>query len=469
MCAYSLDDYDFTLPSELIAQQPTPRRDDSRLLVCDCRRDSLADRRFPELLDLLAPGDLLVFNDTKVFPARLTGVKESGGKVELFLLEYPRPATGGVAGGVAGEAGGVAGEAGGVAGATGGVAGATGRVAGATGASGAAAVVSEPCWALLKSSKRPKVGGRLLFGPDFQAEVLELADGGKARVRLEVSVQQHRTFGRSARLKYTGYEAPGCGPCQSSANSRQSAALLNAYVPLTRQFDAPGERVRLGLCAAAGTVSRGLRSLDDAMEHYGQMPLPPYIKREGEDRADRRRYQTVYAQTTGAVAAPTAGLHFTEELLAAVAARGVRQARVTLHVGYGTFAPVRCADIRHHPIHAEDYLIGKECAALVNQTKAAGGRIWAVGTTSVRALESAADPEGVLRPGEGRCDLYIYPGYRFRVVENLLTNFHLPKSSLLFLVSALAGHDRIMAAYHHAVAARYRFFSYGDAMAIITR
>ncbi|MFU8818361.1 MAG: tRNA preQ1(34) S-adenosylmethionine ribosyltransferase-isomerase QueA, partial [Desulfurivibrio sp.] len=192
------------------------------------------------------------------------------------------------------------------------------------------------------------------------------------------------------------------------------------------------------------------------------------IRRGAEETAaDRQRYQTVYATVTGAVAAPTAGLHFTEELLAAIAAGGVGQARVTLHVGYGTFAPVRVADIRDHAIHAEYFAISEENAELINRTRAAGGRIWAVGTTSVRALEAAADPDGLVRPGGGWCELYIYPGYRFRVVDNLLTNFHLPQSSLLFLVSALAGRERIMAAYAHAVARRYRFFSYGDAMAII--
>ncbi|MDZ7642242.1 MAG: tRNA preQ1(34) S-adenosylmethionine ribosyltransferase-isomerase QueA [Desulfurivibrio sp.] len=363
---YSLSDYDYHLPPELIAQQPAARRDASRLLVCDCRSAGFADRHFPELLDLLSHGDLLVFNDTRVFPARLLGRKASGGRGELLLLEYPV---------------------------------ALAAAAGAGNADGGA--VTFQAWALFKSSKGPKEGLNLLFGDDLQAEILELGEGGKVRVRLQV---------------------------------------------------------------AAGDT------LDDCLARHGRMPLPPYIQRpEAESPEDRQRYQTVYAAVTGAVAAPTAGLHFTPELLAAIAAKGVRQARVTLHVGYGTFAPVRTSDIREHAIHGEYYAITPENVALVEQTRAAGGRIWAVGTTAVRALETAAGADGYLTPGSGVCELYIYPGYRFKVVDNLLTNFHLPKSSLLFLVSALAGRRRIMAAYNHAVARGYRFFSYGDAMAIITR
>ncbi|MFH7319818.1 tRNA preQ1(34) S-adenosylmethionine ribosyltransferase-isomerase QueA [Desulfurivibrio sp. D14AmB] len=352
MLSFSLTDYDYDLPPELIAQRPAANRDASRLLVLDRSRGTLADRNFPALLQLLSAGDLLVFNDTRVFPARLLGRKESGGRIELLLLEYPQPL----------------------------------------------AESDFTAWGLLKSSKGPRLDQRLLFGDELQAKVAEVGEGGKVRVILR------------------------CG----------------------------GE------------------GLDACLGRHGRMPLPPYIRRgEAETAADRRRYQTVYAAVTGAVAAPTAGLHFTRELLAAIAAKGVGLARITLHVGYGTFAPVRAEDIREHAIHAEHFAISEENAGLVNRTRAAGGRIWAVGTTSVRALEAAADPGGLVRPGGGWCRLYIYPGYRFRVVDNLLTNFHLPKSSLLFLVSALAGRERIMAAYAHAVAQRYRFFSYGDAMAII--
>ncbi len=367
---YSLDDYDYPLPPELIAQQPALRRDASRLLVCDARREGFGDSLFPQLLELLAPGDLLVFNDTRVFPARLPGHKESGGRIELLLLEYPRPLPGG----------------------------------------------EEYCaWALLKSSKGARCGMKLYFGDDLRAEIIEVGSG-KVRVKLQ---------------------------CLGGGGLAGGALL-------------PG-----------GSLSEG-GVLAETLARYGRMPLPPYIRRGAEETAaDRRRYQTVYASVTGAVAAPTAGLHFTEEMLTAIAAKGVGQARITLHVGYGTFAPVRTADIREHSIHAEYYEVSKESAELVNRTRAAGGKIWAVGTTSVRALEAAAGAASRVQAGGGLCQLYIYPGYRFRVVDNLLTNFHLPKSSLLFLVSALAGHQRIMAAYAHAVKQRYRFFSYGDAMAII--
>jgi S-adenosylmethionine:tRNA ribosyltransferase-isomerase len=197
------------------------------------------------------------------------------------------------------------------------------------------------------------------------------------------------------------------------------------------------------------------------------MPLPPYIRREGSPLVeDRQRYQTVFARQTGAVAAPTAGLHFTPELLVRIRALGVDMASVTLHVGHGTFAPVRATDIRDHQIHAEYVSVGGEAAARINRAREDGHAVWPVGTTTVRSLEWACDAQGRVQPREGWCDLYIYPGYEFRLVDRLITNFHLPKSSLLFLVSALAGRDRVMQAYAEAVRARYRFFSYGDAMVV---
>lgn len=350
---FAVEDYNFNLPPENIAQEPAVKRDESRLLIMD--RHGLADRMFGDIVGLLEPGDLLVVNDTKVFPARFKGVKDTGGRVELFLLGYP----------LVEEAG-----------------------------AGRALAVG-----LLKSSKRPKVGSRLLLGDELGGEVLEYLESGQARVALSFS-----------------------------------------------------------------------GDLEAVLSTHGQVPLPPYIRREfGEARSDRERYQTVYATAVGAVAAPTAGLHFTPELLAAIAAKGVRTANLTLHVGYGTFSPVRVADIRDHEIHQEYVHISGETAELVNQTKKDGGRVWAVGTTTARALESAADKAGQVRAREEWCGLYIYPGYKFRVVDNLITNFHLPRSSLLFLVSALAGYDRVMAAYRHAVKHGYRFYSYGDAMAIVTR
>lgn len=211
-------------------------------------------------------------------------------------------------------------------------------------------------------------------------------------------------------------------------------------------------------------------TLEDLFHQHGQIPLPPYIKRpEGSTEEDRKRYQTQYAKHTGSVAAPTAGLHFSTELLEKIQQRGVVIATVTLHVGYGTFSPVRCEDIRDHRIHSEYIQIPPETSETINEYKKYGNRIWAVGTTAARALEFTAHQDGTIRPFSGLCDLYIYPGYTFRVVDNLITNFHLPQSSLLFLVAALAGRENIMNCYAKAVQENYRFFSYGDAMAIITK
>jgi len=359
---FFLASYNFALPEENIAQHPLARRDSSRLLVVDCPADATRDRQFADICDYLAPGDLLVVNNTRVFPARLLGHKESGGKAELLILEYPVPEPDSGNGAMAGWQ-------------------------------------QTEVVGLMKSAKRPRPEGKLIFSENLRGTVREVLPGGKVRVAL-----QYR-----------------------------------------------GDLARL-------------------LEEHGQMPLPPYIHREeGQTEEDRQRYQTVYAEHPGAVAAPTAGLHFTPELLARIQARGVRIAQVTLHVGYGTFAPVRVEDIREHVIHAEYLMVSEDTATLVNETRAAGGRVWAVGTTSVRALEFAAQDTGEVSARSGFCDLYIYPGYRFRVVDNLITNFHLPQSSLLFLVSALAGRARILATYREAVEKGYRFFSYGDAMVLITR
>jgi S-adenosylmethionine:tRNA ribosyltransferase-isomerase len=359
---FFLASYHFVLPEENIAQHPLTRRDSSRLLVVDCLTGETRDHQFADLSDYLAPGDLLVVNNTRVFPARLLGRKETGGKVELLILAYPVPEP---------DSG-----------------------SGDTDGWQQAEVVG-----LVKSAKRPQPEGKLLFSENLFGIVRELLPDGKVRVVL-------RFRGDLARL----------------------------------------------------------------LEEHGQMPLPPYIRREeGQSEDDRQRYQTVYAENPGAVAAPTAGLHFTPELLARIQAKGVRIAQVTLHVGYGTFAPVRVEDIREHAIHAEYLKVSEETAVLVNETRATGGRVWAVGTTSVRALEFAAKDTGRVCARSGFCDLYIYPGYQFRVVDNLITNFHLPQSSLLFLVSALVGRERILAAYEEAVEKGYRFYSYGDAMVLITR
>ncbi len=333
--------FHFDLPHQLIAQNPLPRRSDSRLLQLSRADGHLADGCFRDLPGLLNAGDLLVFNDTRVIPARLHGRKESGGRVEVMLE----------------------------------------RLLG-----------DRECLAQLRVSKPLRRGGAIL-----------LEDGSRLLVE-----------------------------------GREDAFF----------------RLRL----EQGSLSQKLQGL-------GHMPLPPYITRE-DTPADAERYQTVYAERPGAVAAPTAGLHFDADLLAALDASGVERARVTLNVGAGTFQPVRSENIEDHRMHAEYLEVSEATCAAVEGTRARGGRVVAVGTTSVRALESAAQ-DGELRPFAGDSRIFIYPGYRFRVIDGLVTNFHLPESTLLMLVCALAGTDRTLAAYRHAVAERYRFFSYGDAMLIL--
>lgn len=358
--SFNLEAYDYHLPEKLIAQSPAARREDSRLLLVDRANDRLEDLRFPDILSFFRQGDVLLFNDTRVFPARFFGIKQTGGKVEILLLEYPRLQQTGI-GGENGKWQAVA-------------------------------------LALLKSAKRPKTGSTIVISPVLSATVLDFQSDGKVRIG----------------LSYTG-------------------------------------------------------ELTTVLEKHGQMPLPPYIRRpEGEKREDRQRYQTIFASKTGAVAAPTAGLHFSEEIFKVLLARGVVTASITLHVGYGTFSPVRSSDIRRHVIHSEFVSVGRETAAKINAAKREGGRIWCVGTTAARAIEFATSEQGMVEEREEFCDLYIYPGYRFRTVTNLLTNFHLPKSSLLFLVAALAGRENILRAYRHAIEQQYRFFSYGDAMLIMS-
>jgi S-adenosylmethionine:tRNA ribosyltransferase-isomerase len=332
-------DFHYSLPPELIAQAPLPERAASRLLVLDGASGRLQDRQFSELPDLLRAGDLLVFNDTRVIPARLFGEKDTGGRIELLverLLDAQR------------------------------------------------ALVQ------CRASKSPKPG-----------QSLRLEGGARARV-----LERRGEF----------YELA---------------------------FD-------------------GDEPLPALLERIGHMPLPPYIARP-DVPADRKRYQTVFAHTPGAVAAPTAGLHFDATLLARLEALGVERARVTLHVGAGTFQPLRVAEIAQHRMHSEWLEVSADTAARVNAARQQGRRVIAVGTTVVRALETAAGEQGV-QPYAGETEIFIYPGYRFRVVDALITNFHLPESTLLMLVCAFAGTGRVLDAYRHAVAARYRFFSYGDAM-----
>ena len=360
--AHTTADFDFELPAELIAQHPAPERSASRLL--DGRAAAPVDRVFRDLPSLLEPGDLLVFNDTRVIKARLFGHKASGGAVEVLVERVLPPAPG----------------------------------------------CPHAVWAHLRASKSPRPGSVIRFGarqPAAQAAASP-APGGAAPEGFEAQV-----LGRA-------------GPDDS---------LFHLAFP--------SEPLSL-------------------LEAFGHVPLPPYIT-HADDAEDERRYQTVFAARPGAVAAPTAALHFDEAVLAALQARGVRQARVTLHVGAGTFQPMRTEHIAGHRMHSEWYEVGEDTVRAVHETRRAGGRVVAVGTTSVRALESAARG-GELRPATGDTDLFITPGFEFRVVDRMVTNFHLPRSTLVMLVSAFAGHARVMALYRHAVAQRYRFFSYGDSM-----
>jgi len=336
-----VSDFSFQLPDALIARHPLAERRASRLLVLDGPSGQLAHCGFADLLDYLRPGDLMVFNDTRVIPARLFGQKESGGRVEVLVERV---------------------------------------------------LDERRVLAHVRSSKSPRLGSRIL-----------VEGGGEA-----LMVARHE-------------------------------ALFEL------QF---GEEVL------------------PLLERVGHMPLPPYIDRP-DDSADRERYQTVYAQRAGAVAAPTAGLHFDTALLAALQDKGVEQAFVTLHVGAGTFQPVRVERIEEHHMHREWLDVGQDVVDAVAACRARGGRVIAVGTTSVRSLESAAR-DGVLRPFSGDTDIFLYPGKPFHVVDALVTNFHLPESTLLMLVSAFAGYPQTMAAYAEAIARGYRFFSYGDAM-FITR
>jgi S-adenosylmethionine:tRNA ribosyltransferase-isomerase len=334
---YRLSDFDFDLPGELIAQAPAPERSGSRLLHVAGSR--LVDLAFGALPGLLVPGDLLVFNDTRVVRSRIVGRKHSGGRIELMLERIVAPCE---------------------------------------------------AWMQLRASHPPRVG-----------TTIDLPAGASATV----CERDQRFFRLSFDLTTT----------------------LAAY-----------------------------------LEQHGAVPLPPYIARAAEP-ADAERYQTVYARHPGAVAAPTAGLHFDHALLAALRARNVRFAYVTLHVGAGTFLPVESEDLAQHRMHSERFSIPPETLAAIDETRRRGRAVVAVGTTSLRALESAAG-DAADEGGESETSLFITPGFRFRVADRLLTNFHLPRSTLLMLVSAFAGYDAIRAAYAHAIAARYRFFSYGDAM-----
>mgnify|MGYP001212908790 FL=1 len=332
--------FQFEVPDNLIARQPAEERKGSRLLFLDSAQNNLKHQSFVDLIDHIQKDDLVIFNNTKVIPARLFGHKESGGKIELLVERI---------------------------------------------------VDTFSVSAHVRASKSPKSGNRILFSEDFSAEVIGRVD--------------------------------------------------NLFQLV---FDHP---------------------VLEVLDKIGHIPLPPYIDREDTD-ADKSRYQTVYADQLGAVAAPTAGLHFDQDMLTAIAAKGASIDFVTLHVGAGTFQPVRVDNIQDHTMHAEWLHVSQDICNQVIETKKRNGRVIAVGTTSVRCLETAARG-GVIKPFEGETDIFIYPGYQFKVVDGLLTNFHLSESTLLMLVSAFAGHTSIMAAYKEAVKEKYRFFSYGDAMFLL--
>jgi S-adenosylmethionine:tRNA ribosyltransferase-isomerase len=338
---YSLSDFDYVLPPELIAQFPPTERGASRLLDVDA---TLHDRQFSQLPSLLRAGDVLVFNDTKVIPARVFAQKDTGGRVEMLIERV---------------------------------------------------LDGQHALAHIRASKAPKAGSTL---------VVDYAQAP------QVVLKVMEKTGSLYRLQF------------------------------------PEEKTVIAW-----------------LHQFGELPLPPYITHT-PDAEDAKRYQTVYAKHEGAVAAPTAGLHFTEPLLAELDAMGVLRAHVTLHVGAGTFQPVRTEDLSQHVMHSEWYEITPQVSDLINAAKQEGRRVIAVGTTSLRALESGASAVGVLQAGGRETEMFITPGYAFKIVDGLVSNFHLPKSTLMMLVSALAGYDEIRTAYAHAVAKQYRFFSYGDAM-----
>ncbi len=351
---YALTDYDYFLPEALIAQEPVAKRDQSRLLHLNRETGEIRHHQFTSLTDLLKKGDVLVINNTQVIPARMFGRKETGGKIEILIVNYAAARNNRTGGKIEYEC-------------------------------------------LVKASKSPQPGTRIDFGPDLKATVTAVHE-------------------RTCTLEFFS-EKP----------------------------------------------------FDDVMDKNGVMPLPPYIKREQATDPkwkDKTTYQTVYAQHKGAVAAPTAGLHFSGNMLYQLKDRGVLIADITLHVGYGTFMPIRSSDIRDHQMHSEHFIISESTSGMINAAKADGRRVVAVGTTSVRTLEYVADEKGRIHPGTGNCDIFIYPGFTFKCVDAMVTNFHLPKSTLIMLVSAFAGRENILNAYGVAVTEKYRFFSYGDAMFI---
>jgi S-adenosylmethionine:tRNA ribosyltransferase-isomerase len=351
---YALDDYDYELPEDRIAQKPSPQRDGSRLLHLNRGSGDISHRVFCDLPGLMRSGDVLVVNNTEVIPGRILGRKDTGGKAEVLILTY------------------------------------------ADGQAVRKAAGEFDCTCLIKSSKKTRTGSTIFFDHGLRAEVL-------------------RPSGDCYEVKFT---------CEND--------------------------------------------FDQVLYQVGKVPLPPYIRRESENgfRDDHTAYQTIYASEKGAIAAPTAGFHFSEELMNQLQNLGIAVVPVTLHVGYGTFIPVRVSDIRDHRMHSETYALTRQAAEIINDARAGGGRVVAVGTTSVRTLEFCASENGRVLAGAGPCNLFIYPGYQFKTVDAMITNFHLPRSTLLMLVSAFTSRSTVLNAYQAAIQEGYRFYSYGDAMLI---
>ncbi len=341
-----ISDFHYELPEDLIAQNPLEKREDSRMLAVSRRDEKFQDEQFCHFPQFIRRGDVVVLNNTKVFPARLFGANETGARIEIFLVRE----------------------------------------------------IENQVWeTLAKPARRLKIGKKILFGRNLTAEVVDKTDEGRVVVRFETD-----------------------------------------------------------------------DDFDKILEEIGQTPLPPYIKREsGLTSGDKNRYQTVFAKQRGAIAAPTAGLHFTPEILETIKNRGAEIVEITLHVGYGTFEPVRVSDLSEHRVMPERCEISDAAARILNKAKSENRRVIAVGTTTTRALESSVDEDGKISAGKRAADLTITPDYKFKVISGLLTNFHLPQSSLLVLAATFAGYDLTMKAYRHAVATRYRFYSYGDCMLII--
>lgn len=339
-----VSDFNYNLPKELIAQHPYDKRDEARLMIIDRETKKIEDKVFKDVIDYLEPGDCLVINNTKVIPARLFGIKDTGAHVEVLLLK---------------------------------------RIQG-------------DIWeAMVRPGNKLKPGAKVNIGDGkIEVTILDVLEGGNRKVE----------------LKYDGI-------------------------------------------------------FNEVLDEVGLMPLPPYITEATRD--DNEKYQTVYAKYEGSAAAPTAGLHFTEELLEKIRNKGVDIANVTLHVGIGTFRPVKVQNVEDHEMHSEHFYIKKEDAEKINRAKKSGHKVISCGTTSCRVLESIANDEGMVKEFEGDTDIFIYPGYKFKCVDRLITNFHLPESTLIMLVSSLAGKDFILKAYNEAIQKRYKFFSFGDAMLIL--